>query len=162
MQHIHNGAEPQFLYQPTPDESAAVAALSKLKTNHTCALQRARAYAQANQEHVLENFLRYGELSLSQDRPCAGRLIGRPCPQGPGGCIGLCLPEGSDHNDLILRAGEPYAFTMQLYGLDHSTIHSMLEWSDRWGLTMHISARDSWTFPSQSVLLMFRPRGAAE
>ena len=105
--------------------------------------------------NALESFLRGGELTVSQGKPCVGRLIGRPCPQGPGGCIGMCLPAGCDHSDLILRHGTPYAIVTQPYGLDGSQIRSMLSWADRYGLTMYLDAERSWHFPGRTLLVMF-------
>lgn len=116
-----------------------------------------RAYAEATCERHQEQYIKKYGLKASNSHACIGRLINKRCSTDGVPCR---LP-GGDHVSLWLKDGKPEVYISQPYHLSLDNMRAIVEFCDRYRLTVDISTWPSWHFPG-AVLTVEVKRADAE
>lgn len=138
----------------------AVRALDKLLTEEGLS-QVNHAYREATSESIeLQYSSKLSEDSGQKVKPredhvCIHRLVGEDCPDSPDSPCFIRFP-GQDHLSEWHANRKTLSVVSQPYRLSFETIKEMTQFCENWGLTVEISAQDSWHFPGRTLFIEFK------
>jgi hypothetical protein len=73
--------------------------------------------------------------------------------------ISLHAPPADDHGVMLDRAGEPYLYLSEPYGLGYDSLRQIISFCERHGLVAGIDAAESIWNPGRSTAVVYTKRG---